>query len=107
MGITGHEANFRRLVVIDRLQVRIRNRFNFRRKTSPGAKTELRMSRRADSNPYMRLVGGTFDQEGVTGIVVLALIERAKEPDARLNCNDEAFHGGLQYLIAELDSSKN
>src|SRR5882724_3600050 len=56
-----HTLDFRRLVVVDSFQVRIRDRFDFRRETSPGAKTELRMGCRANSNPHLFSVGGTFD----------------------------------------------
>jgi hypothetical protein len=53
------------------------------------------MGRGANSNPHLFPVGSTFDQEGITGIVVLALIERSQQPDARLDCNDESFYGCL------------
>jgi hypothetical protein len=99
LGISGRVLNFCSLVIVDGFQIGIRNRLDFRREIPSCAKTELRMGGWADSNPYLFSISGTFDQEGITGIVVLALIERAQQPDARLNCNDEAFYACLQHAV--------
>ena len=90
-------ADFCSFVVIDRLQVRIRNRFDFRREISSGAKTEFRLRRRPDADPRLLPVTRGFDQQSVTGIIVLALVERAQQPDARLDCNNAAFNLYLDH----------
>ena len=52
---------------------------------------------RPDTDPHRRLIG--CYEQGVARIIVLALVERTQQPDARLNGDYAAFCGDLDHCI--------